>query len=160
MQRLGLEQQHRPLASRRPGFLASWCPDVLASWRPGVLASCAATRKKEKPPRREAKKKPYPPSAQRESRSDALAGVRRSRRRFLLRKEQKKPAASYSRTGESRTTLGDGALNFRVRNGNGCDNSSMATGKKPFSWELKRLTTHNEMRGIDLTSCEVLKYEL
>ena len=60
----------------------------------------------------------------------------------------KKPAASYSRTGESRTTLGDGALNFRVRNGNGCDNSSMATGKKPFSWELKRLTTHNEMRGM------------
>ena len=62
--------------------------------------------------------------------------------------EIKKPAASYSRTGESRTTLGDGALNFRVRNGNGCDNSSMATGKKPFSWELKRLTTHNEMRGM------------
>ena len=61
---------------------------------------------------------------------------------------KKKPAASYSRTGESRTTLGDGALNFRVRNGNGCDNSSMATGKKPFSWELKRLTTHNEMRGM------------
>ena len=45
--------------------------------------------------------------------------------------EKNKPAASYSRTGESRTTLGDGALNFRVRNGNGCDNSSMATGKKP-----------------------------
>ena len=43
---------------------------------------------------------------------------------------QKKPAASYSRTGESRTTLGDGALDFRVRNGNGYDNSSMATGKK------------------------------
>ena len=63
------------------------------------------------------------------------------------REAKKKPAASYSRTGESRTTLGDGALNFRVRNGNGCDNSSMATGKKPFSWELKRLTTHNEMRG-------------
>ena len=64
------------------------------------------------------------------------------------REAKKKPAASYSRTGESRTTLGDGALNFRVRNGNGCDNSSMATGKKPFSWELKRLTTHNEMRGM------------
>ena len=44
---------------------------------------------------------------------------------------QIKPAASYSRTGESRTTLGDGALDFRVRNGNGYDNSSMATGKKP-----------------------------
>ena len=45
--------------------------------------------------------------------------------------KRKKPAAPYSRTGESRTTLGEGALNFRVRNGNGCDNSSMATGKKP-----------------------------
>ena len=50
---------------------------------------------------------------------------------FEHRRKRKKPAASYSRTGESRTTLGDGALNFRVRNGNGCDNSSMATGKKP-----------------------------
>ena len=48
-----------------------------------------------------------------------------------LSNEKKKPAAPYSRTGESRTTLGEGALNFRVRNGNGCDNSSMATGKKP-----------------------------
>ena len=46
-------------------------------------------------------------------------------------KRQKKPAASYSRTGESRTTLGDGALDFRVRNGNGYGSSSMATGKKP-----------------------------
>ena len=44
---------------------------------------------------------------------------------------KKKPAAPYSRTGESRTTLGEGALDFRVRNGNGYDNSSMATGKKP-----------------------------
>ena len=47
-------------------------------------------------------------------------------------RRKKKPAASYSRTGESRTTLGDGALDFRVRNGNGYDNSSMATGKKPL----------------------------
>ena len=45
---------------------------------------------------------------------------------------KKEPAASYSRTGESRTTLGDGALDFRVRNGNGYDNSSMATGKNRF----------------------------
>ena len=45
------------------------------------------------------------------------------------REDKKEPAASYSRTGESRTTLGDGALDFRVRNGNGYDNSSMATGK-------------------------------
>ena len=46
-----------------------------------------------------------------------------------LSKKIKKPAAPYSRTGESRTTLGEGALDFRVRNGNGYDNSSMATGK-------------------------------
>ena len=49
----------------------------------------------------------------------------------------KKPAASYSRTGESRTTLGDGALDFRVLNGNGYDNSSMATGKKPLKLGTK-----------------------
>ena len=112
MQRLGLEQQQRPLTSRRPGVLASRRPGVLASWRLGVLR------------RHQEKRKASPKGG------------------------KKKPAASYSRTGESRTTLGDGALNFRVRNGNGCDNSSMATGKKPFSWELKRLTTHNEMRGM------------
>ena len=41
---------------------------------------------------------------------------------------QKKPAASYSRTGESRTTLGDEALDFSVRNGNWYDCLSMATG--------------------------------
>ena len=50
----------------------------------------------------------------------------------MMREKKKEPAASYSRTGESRTTLGDGALDFRVRNGNGYDNSSMATGKKPL----------------------------
>ena len=47
------------------------------------------------------------------------------------KKAKKEPAASYSRTGESRTTLGDEALDFRVRNGNGYDSLSMATGKKP-----------------------------
>ena len=31
--------------------------------------------------------------------------------------------------GGSHTTLGDGALDFRVRDGNGYDSSSMATGK-------------------------------
>ena len=56
--------------------------------------------------------------------------------------EIKKPAASYSRAGGSRTTLGDGALDFRVRNGNGYGSLSMVTGKKPLSWELKRTTTH------------------
>ena len=53
----------------------------------------------------------------------------------------KKPAASYSRMGGSHTTLGDGALDFRVRNGNGYDNSSMATGKNAASRKLKRTTT-------------------
>ena len=52
-------------------------------------------------------------------------------------RQRKKPAAPYSRTGESRTTLGEGALNFRVRNGNGCDNSSMATGKKAVKLDAK-----------------------
>ena len=47
--------------------------------------------------------------------------------------------------GGSHTTLGDGALDFRVRNGNGYDNSSMATGKNAASRKLKRLTTH--LRG-------------
>ena len=60
--------------------------------------------------------------------------------------EMKKPAASYSRTGESRTTLGDGALDFRVRNGNGYDSSSMATGKKAASLELKRTATHERRK--------------
>ena len=43
--------------------------------------------------------------------------------------------------GGSHTTLGDGALDFRVRNGNGYDNSSMATGKNAASRKLKRTTT-------------------
>ena len=59
------------------------------------------------------------------------AGFAVRRMQMHSSKKIKKPAAPYSRTGESRTTLGEGALNFRVRNGNGCDNSSMATGKKP-----------------------------
>ena len=67
------------------------------------------------------------------------------------KKDKKKPAASYSRTGESRTTLGDGALNFRVRNGNGCDNSSMATGKNRKSLELKRTTTQRDSANPNLT---------
>ena len=45
--------------------------------------------------------------------------------------KKKKPAAPYSRTGGSRTTLGEEALDFRVRNGNGYFSLSMATGKKP-----------------------------
>ena len=51
--------------------------------------------------------------------------------------------------GGSHTTLGDGALDCRVRNGNGYDNSSMATGGKPESRGLKRTTTHTrEERGL------------
>ena len=46
----------------------------------------------------------------------------------LFAEKEKGPAASYSRAGGSRTTLGDGALDFRVRNGNGYDCLSMATG--------------------------------
>ena len=60
----------------------------------------------------------------------------------IKRNKRKKPAAPYSRMGESHTTLGEGALDFRVRNGNGYDNSSMATGKKPLSMKLKRNATH------------------
>ena len=43
----------------------------------------------------------------------------------------KKPAAPYSRAGGSRTTLGEEALDFRVRDGNGYCRLSMATGRKP-----------------------------
>ena len=55
--------------------------------------------------------------------------------------QKKKPAASYSRAGGSRTTLGEEALDFRVRDGNGYDSLSMATGRKPFRLELKRNAT-------------------
>ena len=44
--------------------------------------------------------------------------------------DKKKLATSYSRTSGRRTTLGDGALDFRVRNGNGYDSSSMVTSKR------------------------------
>ena len=86
------------------------------------------------------KKPAYPPSAERElSRSESRES----------REGKKKPAASYSRMGGSHTTLGDGALDCRVRNGNGYDNSSMATGGKPESRGLKRTTTHTrEERGL------------
>ena len=40
------------------------------------------------------------------------------------------PVSCYPPAGDSRSTLADGALNFRVRNGNGCDNPSMGTGKR------------------------------
>ena len=48
----------------------------------------------------------------------------------------KKPAASYSRAGGSRTTLGEEALDFRVRDGNGYGRLSLATGEKvPVAWK-------------------------
>ena len=77
-------------------------------------------------------KKSCIPRAKRVREADALAGVRRSRQLFLFCRVQnkKKLAASYSRTGESRTTLGDGELDFCVRNGNRYFFSSMATSKK------------------------------
>ena len=62
---------------------------------------------------------------------------------------KKGPAASYSRAGGSRTTLGDGALDCRVRNGNGYDCLSMATGPVNglVSRGLKRTTTRREARS-------------
>ncbi len=71
-------------------------------------------------------------------------------------KKVKRPAASYSRTGGSRTTLGDGALDCRVRNGNGYDSPSVATGPKGRKFlELGRTTTRRD--AIRIPSGEVLK---
>ena len=50
---------------------------------------------------------------------------------FRPRRGKGKPAASYSRAGGSRTTLGEEALDFRVRDGNGYGRLSVATGRKP-----------------------------
>ena len=53
-----------------------------------------------------------------------------------LRPRRGEPAASYSRAGGSRTTLGEEALDFRVRDGNGYCRLSMATGEKGrVAWE-------------------------
>ena len=62
--------------------------------------------------------------------------------------KEKGPAASYSRAGGSRTTLGDGALDFRVRNGNGYDCLSMVTGPENglVSRGLKRTTARGRER--------------
>ena len=50
--------------------------------------------------------------------------------------KRKRPAASYSRAGGSRTTLGEEALDFRVRDGNGYGRLSLATGEKvPVAWK-------------------------
>ena len=42
---------------------------------------------------------------------------------------EKAPAASYSPTLKECSTIGSGGLNFRVRDGNGCGPSDVATGK-------------------------------
>ena len=69
---------------------------------------------------------------------------------------KKKPAAPYSRTGGSRTTLGEEALDFRVRNGNGYDSLSVATGKNRKAGKLKRTATRQDAIGVSLL-CEVEK---
>ena len=73
---------------------------------------------------------------------------RKSAGTIALRAKKKGPAASYSRAGGSRTTLGDGALDCRVRNGNGYDCLSMATGPVNglVSRGLKRIATRSEKR--------------
>ena len=64
-----------------------------------------------------------------DARAGQLGGLR-------PRREKKKPAASYSRAGGSRTTLGEEALDFRVRDGNGYGRLSVATGEKvPVAWK-------------------------
>ena len=68
---------------------------------------------------------------------------------------KKKPAASYSRTGGSRTTLGDGALDFSVRNGNWYFCPSMATGMKAVSLETKEKYNVKRERQESLTHSEV-----
>jgi hypothetical protein len=40
------------------------------------------------------------------------------------------PAASYSPIRRPHSTIGAGGLNFRVRDGNGCDPSALATGNR------------------------------
>ena len=59
-------------------------------------------------------------------------------------KAKKEPAAPYSPAGESRSTLGEEALDFRVRNGNGYDSLSMATGKKCRVDGLKGIAAQRE----------------
>jgi hypothetical protein len=44
------------------------------------------------------------------------------------------PAASYSPMRRPHSTIGAGGLNFRVRDGNGCDPSALATGNRSCKW--------------------------
>ena len=43
---------------------------------------------------------------------------------------EKAPAATYSPTSNACSTIGSGGLNCRVRDGNGCDPTDKATGKR------------------------------
>ena len=73
-----------------------------------------------------------------------MAEPGRKKSRIPRERKEKKPATSYSRTGESRTTLGDGGLDFRVRNENGYGSPSVVTGKSRRagnSRELQRVGT-------------------
>ena len=72
---------------------------------------------------------PRPPGKRDGARRDSDYSKKEEGRRPFGRRPSKNPAASYSPTGASCSTLGDGALHFRVRNGNGCCLPSMAAGK-------------------------------
>ena len=77
------------------------------------------------------KSSPARPPRRRKKKERTAEGCAQAPRRGAAGKARKKPAAPYSRTSERRTTLGEGALDFRVRNGNGYFSPSMATGEKP-----------------------------
>ena len=61
--------------------------------------------------------------------------------------------------GGSHTTLGDGALDFRVRNGNGYFSPSKATGKSRKSMGIKENRDATEDAGV-LSSSEVMLLKL
>ena len=61
---------------------------------------------------------------------DDLAAAQNESRlnRTTVEPAQEDPAASYSPARRPCSTIGAGGLNFRVRDGNGCDTSAIATG--------------------------------
>ena len=61
--------------------------------------------------------------------------------------------------GGSHTTLGEGALDFCVRNGNRYDSPSMATGKSRKSLGIKENRDATEDAGV-LSSSEVMFFEI
>ncbi len=99
-------------------------------------------------------------NAKAQKKPERLLAIRASNSRgpLFFAGQKKGPAASYSRMGGSHTTLGDGALDCRVRNGNGYGNSSMATGEKPESRGLKRTTApHGKSEGSSLVKSKKAK---